>query len=52
MPDQITELLITEAALDKLGPRNISAEEAEHPFATITSPSATRTRRSPAADGS
>jgi hypothetical protein len=29
MPDQATELLITEAALDKLGARNISSEEVE-----------------------
>jgi hypothetical protein len=29
MPDQVIELLITEMALDKLGARNISAEEVE-----------------------
>jgi len=29
MPDEITELLVTEAALDKLGARSISSEEAE-----------------------
>jgi hypothetical protein len=29
MPDQVIELLITEIALDKLGARNISAEEVE-----------------------
>lgn len=29
VPDQVIELLITETALDKLGARNISAEEAQ-----------------------
>ncbi len=29
MPDSVTELLVTEAALDKLGGRGISAEESE-----------------------
>jgi len=29
MPDQVTELLIAEKALDKLGARNISADEVE-----------------------
>lgn len=29
MPDHVTELLVTEAALDKLGARSISSEETE-----------------------
>ncbi len=29
VPDEVIELLLTEAALDKLGARNISAEEAD-----------------------
>jgi hypothetical protein len=42
MPDEITELLVTEAALDKLGARSISSEEAEqllrNDYVTIRNP--------------
>jgi hypothetical protein len=44
VPDEVTELLATEATLEKLGTRNISAEEAEqflrNPHVTIRNPRA------------
>jgi hypothetical protein len=42
MPDAVHELLATEAALEKLGARDISAEEAGQLVATSTSRSTTR----------
>ena len=51
MPDEVRELLLTAAALEKLGGRNVSAEEAEqllhNEHVTVRNPSAPdlRTRR-------
>lgn len=42
-PDEVIELLLTEAALDKLGARNISAEETGNCCETRMCSSATRT---------
>jgi len=45
VPESITELLVTDTALDKLGARAISSVEAEQVLRTITSRFGTRQNR-------